>query len=597
MLRIADNPLDWGRLLAALGLWDEALPLWTEAYQGQSPDDEPWGWHYYAGLLLVQGETDAYRRFTRQLLDRAPNRSNASLHVAAACALAPIDEDQAHSLVALMDRAVDDKKAYTWPPIYQARVYYRAKRYQDALRLLTEAETAGNASWLLGEICVLKALCQQALDNVTAARSELQKADSWAESLWELPESDAPSAPVFTRHINNGALELVHFLILSREAHRVIADDGPPDRRFAEFTKQVRAYLQRSDKISAAFDRAILTEPDKFPYWLGLARARVAMGQADLADRELERIIRGAPKNPDPWKTRARVYAELGRTEQAAADFDKALTLSPASTITWFGVPRRQLSASLAQWPDVFDRVVKLRPGDDELWIGRGHWHSQHKRWQQAADDFARVNEQNLFLDELCDYAGPRLLHGDVEDYQRICQRLTQRLSPWTQNNPWAAMYLAKVCSLSTTPPVDLLQLVHWAEVGHTIPQTQGLGQLVLGLAYYRAGQLPQATATLQDAASRWKYGKQPVEKQQIDLVLAMCEYHMGQTDQANQRLQKACEMIDQAIAYTAEDPFAVYPSNWITLHLLRREAEELILDKQPQAACASRAFSWPPCI
>ena len=66
-----------------------------------------------------------------------------------------------------------------------------------------------------------------------------------------------------------------------------------------------------------------------------------------------------------------------------------------------------------------------------------------------------------------------------------------------------------------------------------------------------------------------------------MELALAMCEYRLGQTDQANQRLKTAREMLDQAVPYTPDDPFAIYPPNWISLNILRREAEALILGPQ----------------
>jgi tetratricopeptide (TPR) repeat protein len=110
-------------------------------------------------------------------------------------------------------------------------------------------------------------------------------------------------------------------------------------------------------------------------------------------------------------------------------------------------------------------------------------------------------------------------------------------------------------------------------------------------LAYYRAGEWQQAILPLNEAARDWQHGKLPVEKQQAELVLAMCEYRLGQTDQANQRLKRACEMLDQTIPYAPDDPFAVYPGNWILLNILRREAEALM---NPQKGAESQAGSNP---
>jgi hypothetical protein len=138
-------------------------------------------------------------------------------------------------------------------------------------------------------------------------------------------------------------------------------------------------------------------------------------------------------------------------------------------------------------------------------------------------------------------------------------------------------LYLAKICTLAADMPAEASQVIEWAEKGTFTTGSIGLGHLSLGLAYYRAGEFERAIPVLNETARIWQYGRQPVEKHQAELVLAMCEFHLGQSDQARQRLKTSCELIDQAVRYTADDPFAVFPPNWISLNVLRREAEALI--------------------
>jgi len=79
----------------------------------------------------------------------------------------------------------------------------------------------------------------------------------------------------------------------------------------------------------------------------------------------------------------------------------------------------------------------------------------------------------------------------------------------------------------------------------------------------------------------RWGHpqasGKQ-LQAQLNELLLAMCQFQMGQVEEAQKRLTRACEIIDQATCYTVDDPFMASPFDWPPLILLRREAEALFL-------------------
>jgi serine/threonine protein kinase/tetratricopeptide (TPR) repeat protein len=572
VMRIADSPFDRGYLLAQLGQWDEALALWTPLLTAHPPD-QSWIWFHYAGMLLAQGQTEAYRRACREMLARPVPNSWDRNRVPAACALAPLDESAAARLVQMIDEnGPSEGGGLAWQQTIKALVYYRAKRFQEMLALLDDPEA--KPDWLRAEVYVLRALCRHGLGDATAARAELQKADGCGAALFAA-QSGTRRAPIFTKY--NGMLEPIGFFVLSREAHRLITSDAPPhDRSLAELTAEVRGALGTAAPLTAPYDRAILFEPDQTRHWLGRYRARVAAGQVEQAERDLEQLVRAEPAKPDGWNVRGGLYAALGRSDLAAADFAKALALTPDKDI-WFAGPRRRLCAQLAQWPDVFANVQKQFPHDDALWIGRAFWHAQHSRWSEAAADFARVSEADLMYDECCSYAGCRLLAGQAKESREISEGLVERISGLSDKNPWVGLYLAKICTLSPDVPADSQQVIEWAEQGRAAKGSPGIAHLSLGLAYYRAGEWERAIPVLSETARIWQYGRQPVEKHQVDLVLAMCDFQLGRTDQARQRLKASCDLIDRAVPYTSDNPFAIHVPNWIMLNILRREAEALL--------------------
>jgi tetratricopeptide (TPR) repeat protein len=573
MLRIADSPFDRGYLLAQLGLWDEALTLWTPELEARPPE-QPWIWYHYAALLLAQGRIEAYRHVCSQMLQRPVVENWERNRVLAACALAPLEEAEAARLVKLIDKNSQGQiAAADWNLNVKALIDYRAKRYREVVAMLENP--GARPDWLQGETYLLRALCQHALGDSAAARAELNKADRWGADLFGPVSAGRPWARAFNKF--NGVMDPIGFFLLSREAHQLIAGETPPhERSLAELTAQVRTYLNGSDTLTAAFDRAILVEPDQTQHWLRRYRARTAAGQAEQAERELEQLVRAAPSKPEGWKVRGGLYAALGRHEQAASDFAKALALMPNADV-WFGGPRRQLCAQVAQWPDVFDRVQQQFKSDDTLWIGRAYWHAQNSRWREAADDFARTSEADLLYDESCCYAGCRLLAGQVKECRDIGRDFVERVSGFADTNPWCGLYLAKHCTLSADMPAEQSQVLAWAEAGRAVNGSPGLSQLVHGLALYRAGEWERAIPVLNEAIRVWQYGKQPVEKHQAELVLAMCEFRLEQADQSRGRLKTACELIDQTVPYKPDDPFAVNVPNWVTLNILRREAEAMI--------------------
>lgn len=330
---------------------------------------------------------------------------------------------------------------------------------------------------------------------------------------------------------------------------------------------------------------------------LDVVSAQVALGQLyvargrrfaelnrwDRAEEDFTAAVAIHPNDLELLMQRGIIYRELGRLDQAAADFAKVLELVPQDGT---GIhPRKRLSAHLAHWPELFDKVVGLRPTDLDLWIGRARYHHLHRRWEDAAAVFARVGESHPDGGESGEYAAVLLLAGDHEGYRELCLRLIEN---WGESAPavWAAN-LARMTALSSNPPVDPSRLIALAERGQALDQAWT--RHVLGLAIYRSGDWEAAIRQLEESnQAPWSIP----QRQSNELVLAMCEFRLGLVEQAQKRLTKACELLDHATPYSAEKPFEphAFPFDWPSLNVLRREAEALIL-RQPDAASPGPAL------
>ena len=95
------------------------------------------------------------------------------------------------------------------------------------------------------------------------------------------------------------------------------------------------------------------------------------------------------------------------------ADFARAIDLLPRDR--FFASPRSRLILELAGHERVFSALLEARPGDKELWIGRGRYHALRDRWRQAAAYYARGIEPvaSPGTHEYYEYACLLLLVGD----------------------------------------------------------------------------------------------------------------------------------------------------------------------------------------
>ena len=197
--------------------------------------------------------------------------------------------------------------------------------------------------------------------------------------------------------------------------------------------------------------------------------------------------------------------------------------------------------------------------------LRQGRFEEARVAWRTALEGNPLDHNSWYGYAELC------LFIGREDDYGRARRDLLSKF--FITNNPYFAERIGRTCLLMPATGEELRQAVALARrAAASDPSAHGGDYswflLARGLAEYREGKLDQAIATMRGDASR-------VGGPIAPLVVAMALHQGGQLAEARKTLAAAIFSYDwkavQALDYNA----------WIC-HVLRREAEGLILPKLP---------------
>jgi tetratricopeptide (TPR) repeat protein len=295
---------------------------------------------------------------------------------------------------------------------------------------------------------------------------------------------------------------------------------------------------------------------------------------------------------PQVWKERGRLYAELGRYEEAVSDYSRALELAP-----WSG----WIAEDLAQWDDGFARVVAAGHRGAGLWWARTNWLGRSGRWPEAAVASGKALE--LLSTQgwcwSCD-AVLRLQIGDHEGYRRDCREMLQRFQGMRHN--YLVDYTAKTCLLHPNALADLkpvLELARRPLAGTEKDVAYPWFLLCRALADYRDGQFDAAVEGINQVSPKPNGAALDATAY---VVLALAESRRGHPAEARQALLRARTLrelrwprfqaldarrvVEEAWQALQElkwprldraERFGADWSDWLRCEVLRREAEALI--------------------
>ncbi len=230
--------------------------------------------------------------------------------------------------------------------------------------------------------------------------------------------------------------------------------------------------------------------------------------------------------------------------------------------------PRKTVCRSLARWDELFNRVVKLRPNETTLWVGRSqHW-ALSGQWHRAASDLERVVRERPLADECnVEYAGLLILDGDAQGYKKFCQELKARLST-RPDDSMAAYIVSFAFAIGPSEKVVESRVVDWAKQAVQWRPEWVWSRQSLGLAEYRAGQYEAALTNLPRGAHSTLF------------VRAIIHDRLGDTDDLAWCLEEAQQLMKHMQPQRAEDEAHDQPLSWIEINVLSREAEPLLHSK-----------------
>jgi eukaryotic-like serine/threonine-protein kinase len=290
-----------------------------------------------------------------------------------------------------------------------------------------------------------------------------------------------------------------------------------------------------------------------------------AWGQQDKADAWRKRL----QSSPVGLLTEARAHLKSGLWDQAATRFSEIFDLSSYTSDGWDN-SRERACREVAACEPVFTRVVRLRPKDPRIWIGRGRHLAVEQKWAAAADAYGKaIHSLPLNYLEHFEYACVLALVDDRPNAQKQThvQRLLEGAPTATDR---AAFIMARTFGLISDPAVPAAQIIGLAKQA-VKANASAFHIHALALAHYRAGEFELAIQQARESDVKpWTNAAKP----QNWLVLALAHHRLGHAAEAKAWLDKALPAIDLENAANRGKPLSVSVPDWLELQVLRREAE-----------------------
>ena len=297
-------------------------------------------------------------------------------------------------------------------------------------------------------------------------------------------------------------------------------------------------------------EQLVKANPGNLRYQTELASTLIGLGDLDQkagrpddarrwwarAEPVLTRVAEKLPKDMALWRDLSRLHINLGRDDEAAADFEKILALTPHTANDRLHYsPRSNQIRTFAASGRVFAKLLERNPDDGSLWSGRGRYFLVRNQWDRAASDFARaVGSATPESEEWIEHAGLRLLVGDANGCREFLREILRREGG--THDTFVAYVLACACNLSPeriADPEEILRLAELGARGGNYPWFQQ----PLGIAQYRAGRFTEAIRTLERVGAMGDGNLEGVNT----LVLAMAYHRLDSPTKSRAYSMRRC--------------------------------------------------------
>jgi tetratricopeptide (TPR) repeat protein len=301
-----------------------------------------------------------------------------------------------------------------------------------------------------------------------------------------------------------------------------------------------------------------------FDPW-GTTRNKFDLLSTYLLYREAEAVVGGSPPADHPlrWVVQGRGYACLGRPEEAAA---------------------------------CFTRAIELRPADPKLWLVRASYFVRLGKEQEAAADYAEAFSLGPPPDQWLCYCRALLCLqvGHTDDYRRLCRDALERYHP-TAEDSWLAQHLALMCLIAPDAVQDMDSPVRFAEQAVASDPGNPWFLLTLAAARHRAGFSAEAILYLHWALlQRWPDPTfEDSGRALASLLLSLAYERVGRAEEARHWLEEAMARMEQVTPREDTGDLGEAWHVWAACRILHREAEALP-DLAPRADPSARPTAPP---
>jgi tetratricopeptide (TPR) repeat protein len=242
------------------------------------------------------------------------------------------------------------------------------------------------------------------------------------------------------------------------------------------------------------------------------------------------------------------------------------------------------------QWRRLWADVAALLAADP---MEQGKTHAARRAWAEAAACYAQVIKGAPAADGHVwfEYAALLLLSGDRPGYVRACAHMIERCG---EDGGPRAYHVARACTLAPDAVAEASLPGRLAEKELQGSAREFWSTTEQGALAYRAGRFQQAVAFFeQSLRADPKSGRAVLNW----LWLALAYQRLGKAEEARRWLEKAQAWLDKyrdGMPARAEDESGLHFHNWLEAHVLRREAEALILSEGPRSGTEDRERGAP---
>lgn len=326
----------------------------------------------------------------------------------------------------------------------QGFVYFAQKQYQDAIAAHTQAierePDSANDYFSRANVYITTQQYQAAIADLTKA-IEL-----------------APPDPIYFNNRGDAYAALNQPEAALSDYSQAIAVDKNNTRAYIglgtvyQRTRQYQRAIAQFDKAIEVADFPQKLETDK--RYKGLAYSSRGFLYSDLGKREqaiadFSQAIDLSPKVIYLYRARALNYTALNRYQEAIADYTQAIKLSPNELSTY--IRRGKVYRTLGQEAEAnadFQKVLTTEPSDSQGYGVRADVYKSLKQYPEALADYTKAIElapQNPFQRSLL-HGSRAQMHGNLQQYEQANSDYSKALALLPNPTvPFAAdLYIAR---------------------------------------------------------------------------------------------------------------------------------------------------------